>query len=1227
MPTPRRAVIAFTLVLALCLAARAYGQPGGQAGESGPPVPTAEGAGTPTGAPTELTVPQLTQLLDSITGSATMEAAVRDALAERVRGAIRQVQRSAELAVQAAEYRRLAAEAPQVLERIRAELASPMASGPVDVPRDWTLQQIEGELSRVNAELLAARQTVAELQGEATLRSERRTVIPEQLARLRQQLAELQPIGPTNGAGNGGESIEAADVRNAEARAARQLIEQEIAVLEAEAQSYDARRDLLPARRDRAQRRISEGELAVSSWQAIASARRQAEAERALREAQQQRRAAAMQHPVLSSFAEETARRAKERTGDAGFGPSIDRATREAAASSTRLATIAEELRLMERRIAASGLNRATGLLLLRQFQNLDDEARLSKRLRASQDALEAAEYALVELQEERLGAGDSVAVARELVDQIPDDELVGSRDEAITLARELAEARRVLLDQMIADASSAFEAQAALNAALTTQLAEVERFRDYIEERILWVRSIAGGSFPSAGDFAKASARWLDGETWVRIRDQQFAQLRTRWLAVSSMVLLVVAFFVFGSIARRRLRAIGDLVSRYRTDSWLLTLRALPLTILAGAPVPVALWVAGWLLVQPADAESLAIALSHGLQSAAVFLLPLALVARATRHRGLVEGHFRWPRPACAALRRALFWLMVVGTPGLAIAHAIEYTESDSDNASLGRLGLTVTLASLAVFALRVLRPSGPVLGRLVQDNPTGWANRLRLVWYPLAVLLPVGLIVLSWLGYHYTAMRLESKLEDTLTLIIVLLFTHGLLHRWLFLARRSVAIEDARRRREQLAAEQAAADALAESTAQASAESGGGAAGDAPGTQPIPVPQVIDEEKIDLPAISAQTRQIFRAAITLSIVLGLFAIWSEALPALRMLDRVQLYPTMEVVDISAVSAGSTAAEVPAVSDGGASQPVMPGVPSLSTGGSEGGSADQPLTITLADLGLALVLLIGTVVAFRNVPGLLEIIVLQRLPLDAGARYALSTVLRYAIAILGVLLAFGAIGISWNNVQWLAAALTFGLAFGLQEIFANFVSGLIILGERPVRLNDTVTVNGVTGSVTRIRMRATTIVDWDRKELIIPNKTFITGEVINWSLSDPILRLIIPVGVSYGSDTRLVEKTLYRVAKEHPTVLNSPATVVMFKGFGASSLDFELRVFIPSIEHLVPIKSELHHAVFIACREAKIEIAFPQLDLHLKDSDLVGKLIESGQVTQSVGGSSPERS
>ena len=188
--------------------------------------------------------------------------------------------------------------------------------------------------------------------------------------------------------------------------------------------------------------------------------------------------------------------------------------------------------------------------------------------------------------------------------------------------------------------------------------------------------------------------------------------------------------------------------------------------------------------------------------------------------------------------------------------------------------------------------------------------------------------------------------------------------------------------------------------------------------------------------------------------------------------------------------------------------------------------------------------------------------------------------------------------------MQWLVAAMTVGLGFGLQEIFANFVSGLIILMERPIRVGDFVTVGGVMGKVTRVQIRATTITDMDRRELVVPNRRFITEDVINWTLSDPITRWCCRFGIAYECDPQLARERLLEAAAEHPLVLSEPEPTAVFMGFGDSTLDLELRAFIMGRDQVFEVRDQLNLAINRSFKDAGLEIAFPQRDLHIRSVD-----------------------
>ena len=238
--------------------------------------------------------------------------------------------------------------------------------------------------------------------------------------------------------------------------------------------------------------------------------------------------------------------------------------------------------------------------------------------------------------------------------------------------------------------------------------------------------------------------------------------------------------------------------------------------------------------------------------------------------------------------------------------------------------------------------------------------------------------------------------------------------------------------------------------------------------------------------------------------------------------------------------------------------------------------------------------------VSAQNLSGILEVTLFQRIKPDVGTRNFFVALSRFIVIGTGVFVVFQIVGLHWSKLQWLIAALGVGLGFGLQEIVANFVSGLILVFERPYRVGDVVTIGAVSGTVTNIQMRATTVTDWDMHELIVPNKEFISGQLINWSLSDPITRIVIPVGIAYGSDTELAEQLLLKVAQNHKDVLDTPEPTALFRAFGDSSLDFELRVFISGADRRLIVMHELLGEIDRVFKKSGIQIAFPQQDVHM---------------------------
>jgi potassium efflux system protein len=262
-----------------------------------------------------------------------------------------------------------------------------------------------------------------------------------------------------------------------------------------------------------------------------------------------------------------------------------------------------------------------------------------------------------------------------------------------------------------------------------------------------------------------------------------------------------------------------------------------------------------------------------------------------------------------------------------------------------------------------------------------------------------------------------------------------------------------------------------------------------------------VIEEPTLDIEQVNEQSLRLIRLALLGGFIAALYWVWADLISVFSYLDNVTLYEY--------------------TSGTGANISMVP--------------------ISIGDLLGALIIIGITFALARNLPGLLEVLVLSKLNLAQGSAYATTTLLSYVIAGVGFVSTLSTLGVSWDKLQWLVAALSVGLGFGMQEIFANFISGIMILFERPVRIGDTITIGNLSGTVSKIRIRATTITDFDRKDIIVPNKTFITGQLINWSLTDTITRVTLKLGVDYGSDLDLVKELLLKAARENPRVLKEP--------------------------------------------------------------------------------------
>jgi potassium efflux system protein len=1101
----------------------------------------AQEAGSPS-APSTLTSEAVQQQLQKLEQTGNLDEATKAQIHQLQEQAERELEETRQRAVAEESFDKATQEAPRKLEQTRRELSAVPSNLSIALPSQAKLEQLEETLAAKEAELDAAKQKLTELEAEPKRRTLRRKELPGLIGAAKERLDEA--VGQLEAPAAADQAAPLAAALRIVAGVRRLAAEQEIRTYEKELKAYEVTAELLPVERDLTAAQVSLGEEEVKQWRELVNHRRQAEAKAQLDSANLE---AARADPALRALAGLNRQLAEQG----------DEVAQKIQQVSTQLEKSTAELDDLKKRFArtrekvAIGLTNTIGQLLRSQRGALPDAEGYRRTMQARQAEIGTVQLQLFELEDQRSELADLDRRTQVVMAELGYSLNAATSAERELAVRELLERRRSQLDAVLRNLRRYLETLGDLDN-IEQQLAdETGEYAAYIDERVLWIRSAMPLDWSDLRD--PSALRLAQPGDWAevaRLLTVDFRQSPGIWILAAAVLL---PWLFLQRRLRRELIEHGELASKSTFHGLLPTLFAAMLTVLIGAVWPIVLWFFSWRLMAVADTPSFAQAVGSALRYTAVFFWPLELLRQICRRQGLAEAHFDWPSGSLAVVRREIRAFLLLAVPLIfameligSLAH--ERWQASPGQASLGRLAFILLLLLATLFLHRALRPSGDFFRYLRANGGAGWLYRFRHLWYTLGIVVPTAFALMAAVGYYYTAHRLTVRMRETLYLPLFLMILGAILARWILVVRRRLAIEQTRTRR------------------AAEAESSDGA--EPPGL-PTPV-----EHQPDLTAVSAQTRRLVNSLLVVTALVGVWAIWSDVLPALAMLKQVPLWQT-------AVESVETAADA------------------------NGGTRLQMLTqlrpVTLADAICALVIVVMTLIAARNMPGLLEMAIPRRLPLDAGARYAIGTIARYVVTVVGLLPAMGMLGISWTKVQWLIAAVSVGLGFGLQEIFANFVSGLIILFERPIRVGDIITIGDVTGIVSRIQIRATTITSWDRKELIVPNKEFITGRLLNWTLSDQVNRVTITVGVAYGTDTERACQLLREIVAKQPYVMAEPAPSVTFEEFADSSLNLVLRCYLPNLDNRQMVVHQLHTAIYQRLNEEGIEISFPQRDIHIR--------------------------
>ncbi len=709
---------------------------------------------------------------------------------------------------------------------------------------------------------------------------------------------------------------------------------------------------------------------------------------------------------------------------------------------------------------------------------------------------------------------------------------------DSVGTAKTLINQRREYLQALTTAARDKSDEIVAQRSARQDMMQQSVALSRLLDRRLLWLPTKSG--FGAAfWKNIRSNISWLgSGSGWQDTGHALVSSFRSEIGGPTVLALFAVGLALLAKLIRARLLILAQRVGDVRKDTYFTTPAALILSFLHTLPWPLAIGALG-LAIEKGSTTSFTAAVAQGLYATAGVAIILGFFRTLARPNGVFLRHFAWNEDARLRFRRHLNWFIAVQA---LVAFVFTAAIASSDSVikyGIGRLAFIVSSIAIAVFSYYILNPRNGIALSIRDDNKFTGTTWLLLVLL-VAAPLTIGLL-LPVAGYYDAAIELQSRVFQSGIVILLAAVLYRLSMRLFLVGHRRLALRCAEEKR---ARQKAKRDDVIEADQS----------GDA-------VPEIVDNKELDLDTLSSQSgRAVFVISYAV-LILGLWATWSALLPALGIANDVILWNGVRSIDGIAVSTG----------------------------------------ISLWDLAVASIFVIGGFIVARNVGGILELVVFERLPVDSGTRYAVITIGKYTLISFGVIIGLSRLGLDWSSMQWVIAALGVGLGFGLQEIVANFVSGLIILFERPIRVGDIVTIGQLEGTVTSIKIRATRITDFDNREVLMPNKSIITENVTNWTLNDQVTRIIIRVGVAYGSDIDQVRDIIMEAVSRHTDTLLTPSPAVFFMAHGDSSLDFEARVFVATPNKRLPVTHDLNRSINIALAKNGIEIPFPQRDLHIR--------------------------
>lgn len=1005
--------------------------------------------------------------------------------------------------------------------------------------REEDLFQLERDLIARESELQALRSSVEGIVSSLELLGSRQTSAPADLNTARTRLGQIMISLADLGKGELGPLK---DAQRRQLRARQYFRETQISTLEQEIFSLPQRQEILAARRNLTQIQVESLSLDVQYLQKKTGQQRLEDADTVRSEAQAIAEDYENFHPIVGDYAAENVKISQEILSLAQSAADL---SKRSANILTRQDDVKSDLRTAQDLIEAGSLDRTAGATLRRLSNQLLPPAQLRSQIENTRKrGIAVTQKKLItqdKLRSMPLGRPDIDKAYALALTLNPEITKLTETDRAAYAA--LYRQRRDYFTRILAMATTQNSEVSDFIAQQNILLEDTESLRNLLDEKLLWVPSVPAVNLDWP---RKILVGW--GEVFspanIKTMVQVFvAQLRSHvWMVMAGL------FIIFGCLRLQTpvwqyVKTIAKKVGRVRED----TVWHTPVAVVAGMfmalPVTLSFVLLGSLFAISDSHEPFINGLARGLFVFGLLSFLFITWRSWDRDDSLFDAHFNVSTAVRCAVHYHLRWFLPIA--GVLAALLVISTEFPSDNSYEGVSLLIFILFSLSisVFFACIFYARKAVMETIFASSVKLFKFRKAIIG--IAVVFPLLIAIFAAIGYYASAYELLYRAFLTCGIFLSANLLYGVIRRAITVAQRQIMYRQALVRRDaelKARAKKIEAEQLGE---------------DAPAAKPIEL------DGIDVSAVTRQSMQLVNTIMALGVVLLLWMNWSSLLPALTVFDGLVLA-------------------------------------SIDTGLTNEDNTKIIRTITLWTVLQGTLVLALTFIAAKNLPSFLEIFAISRLGVDSGVRYAVKTIIGYVIVAIGVIWAFNIMGVRWSQLRWVVTGLSVGIGFGLQKIIANFVSGLIILFERPVRIGDYVTIGDQSGTVSQIKIRATTLNDLDNLEILIPNEALISERVTNWTLSNSVTRLIVRVGIAYGSDTDAARDLMHATVKAHPKVLDNPAPQVFFVGFGDSSLDFEIRVFLNSFEDRAPMRHAVHTDIYKALENAGFSIPFPQRDLNI---------------------------